>query len=87
MAGLCNVAEGNFSGLQLAGILNVLGSKKGFYGQGLQVAAINVMSVQGKAVQIGVINYAKNLRGIQIGAINVNKKSSVPFLPVINARF
>lgn len=89
LAGLVNIADGSFEGVQLSALFNSLGNSKNGrgYGTGLQIGAINRAAGYASGLQIGVVNYAENLKGFQIGIINVNRKSPVKFLPVVNARF
>lgn len=53
---------------------------------GLRVGLVNVTD-ESKGLQIGLINYTKFMQGIQIGLINIISESSVPCLPILNARF
>lgn len=52
---------------------------------GLQIGAVNVVSERTRGVQIGVVNYANELNGLQIGLLNFNN-SGITF-PIINIGF
>jgi hypothetical protein len=100
-AGLFNVVGGNVKGLQAGGINNtVLGSVVGlqaggisnFARQGLsgvQVAGVaNMSHGDMKGLQVsGVFNYAKRLRGVQIGLINIAGESDGYSFGLINIVF
>lgn len=47
---------------------------------GIQISVENTVLVQGRGLQIGVFNKAKNFRGIQLGLWNKNEKRSLPFI-------
>lgn len=69
MAGITNVSNGRSDGLQMAGIANV--QTKQF--RGVQLAGVaNISKRRMKGVQAApLFNYASNLKGMQIGFINV----------------
>jgi len=78
LAGISNLNNGNVTGLQVAGITNIN------YGDlnGTQLAGIlNVVHGNVVGTQFGLINYAKNLRGFQLGFINIAGESeqALPF--------
>lgn len=37
-----------------------------------------------KGLQIGLINRTKHLRGVQIGVLNSSDDGGLPFIPVVN---
>lgn len=98
VAGIMNIVEKEGNGTQVAGIGN---RAEDF--TGIQIAALcNVMSGWGVGVQIGAINSAENLKGVQIGAlniveenfsgvqigaINILRSSDVPTLPILRIAF
>ena len=62
------------------------GSKALFSGFGF--SAFNYIRGTQRGVTIGIVNYAYNLKGIQIGLVNIVRDGPGPtFLPLINARF
>lgn len=83
IGGILNYNSGDVSGVQLAGVANVNKEKTrglmcaGFYNlsindmKGVQMADINNALGDFEGVQMGVINYAKRMKGVQIGLINV----------------
>lgn len=78
LAGISNVASDSSSVIQIAGIHNQLGKNS----TGFQLAGIsNVVEDQFRGVQLsGLVNYAQNMKGMQIGFINVN--TSIKGIPV-----
>lgn len=96
VAGVCNHADWNFSGLQLAaGFCWTEGFISGFQValvnaagrlHGLQVGGMNV-SEHGAGVQIGILNLSDRFEGLQIGLLNVNRSSAVPVFPLVNFAF
>lgn len=97
-AGINNFVRGNFSGFQTGGIYNhVSGNFTGFQAggianfalrqaKGVQVAGIaNVSATEIRGLQVaGIINYAKRLRGVQIGLINIVDSSDGVSIGLIN---
>ena len=83
IGGILNYNHGDVNGVQLAGISNINKEQTeglmwaGFYNlsmddaRGVQIADINNALGDFTGVQIGAINYAKRLRGVQLGVINV----------------
>ena len=56
---------------------------------GLAVSSFNYIKGTMKGVSIGIVNYAHQLKGIQIGLINIVKSNPklTRILPVINVHF
>lgn len=77
-----SIACSDFCGFQVAAIANGSGGKM----TGLQVGALNYCEIL-DGVQIGLINIAVGGSGVQIGALNMIADSSIPFFPILNARF
>jgi hypothetical protein len=71
--GMSSVLE--TTGLHISGILNTTGEFRGVVISGLCNRAI-----KGRGVQISLLNFCKNLKGIQLGLWNVNSKRSLPFI-------
>ncbi len=96
-----NLADQSMNGGQVSLLLNAAGDARGFQTaaisnvvqrdmDGLQVGMVNVAGQDVTGAQIGVINISKNLKGVQIGAVNVvwgRFPSSVFFAPIINVGF
>lgn len=74
MAGIYNKVQGSVHGVQMTGGINI--TKKEI--QGLQMAGFaNVSLAKTNGVQLaGLFNYSRNLKGLQIGFINVADTSS-----------
>jgi hypothetical protein len=95
-----NLAGRSMNGGQIAFLMNGAGDTQGFQAaimniiqrnvDGLQVGIFNVAGQDVAGAQIGIINICKNLKGLQIGAVNVvwgRFPSSVFFAPIINMGF
>lgn len=82
VAGIYNKVQGSVHGVQMAGGINI--AKKEVYG--LQMAGLgNVSHIKTEGVQLsGLFNYSRNLRGLQIGFINVADTSSGVSIGVFN---
>jgi CarboxypepD_reg-like domain len=101
VAGINNYVQGNFSGFQLGGVYNHIGdSLKGAQvsgvvnfvnnrTKGFQLAGVgNVSFREMDGVQLaGVFNYAKKLKGVQIGLINIANTSEGLGIGLINIVF
>lgn len=76
VAGLFNVVGDNLTGLQLSGLCNISGKQL----NGMQISLYNYAeSVNG--VQIGLVNYyKKELKGFQLGLINMNPSTQVQLM-------
>ncbi len=58
--------------------------------QGLSVSLLtNIVDEQQKGVSVGAVNYAKGLKGVQFGLLNIVASNPFPFriLPLMNCRF
>ncbi len=96
-----NASERSMKGGQIALFMNAAGDTQGFQGvsivnivkqgmEGLQVGIFNIAGRDVNGGQVGVINICKNLKGFQIGAVNIvwgRFPSSVFFAPIMNAGF
>jgi len=82
ISGVCNMASGNSNGFLLSGVANLTkGQSIGVAisgvanvsdsHNGLQLSTINLVKNNLSGSQIGVLNYAKKGKGIQIGVVNV----------------
>jgi len=82
ISALGNVSSNNLKGIQLAGFGNVASRNT----NGMQIAAFgNVTSRTLQGVQLaGVLNYAKNNKGLQIGLVNIADSSSGVSLGLLN---
>ncbi len=96
-----NMAQRSMNGGQIAFFMNGARYTQGFQAailgnlterdmDGLQAGIINIAGQEVSGAQIGIINICKNLKGVQIGAVNVvwgRFPSSVFFAPIINVGF
>jgi len=82
IAGLYNYNEGSFKGFQMAGGLNIV--KKAV--KGVQLAGIgNSSKTETRGLQMaGLFNYTKNLKGLQIGLVNLADSSSGTSIGLLN---
>jgi hypothetical protein len=63
-----NYNKGNVNGIQFSGVININSGKT----RGLQFSGVvNVNSGETEGLQIGVVNYTKKLKGVQLGVVNV----------------
>lgn len=76
---------GNLDGIQIAGIL--LGVNLAKNTKGIQLATLYNQAEEMKGLQIGIVNVCKQMRGVQIGVANIIKESKLPFFPIVNAGF
>jgi len=67
LSGVSNVCGDSTSGLLLSGMLNY---SKG-NSAGLQLATINISVNEFNGFQLGILNYAKKIEGVQLGVINI----------------
>jgi hypothetical protein len=74
--------DGKATGVQLGNLMNRAGALVG-----LQVAALYNRALDATGVQVSAVNYAEDLKGVQIGLVNVNRRGIVPFFPGINVGF
>lgn len=81
-AGVFNHVRNDLNGMQVAGVSNLVSN----HTRGLQIAGIgNITRKEMRGIQIGgVFNYSKNLKGLQIGLINIADTSSGFSLGLIN---
>ncbi len=81
-AGIFNHVRRDLNGLQVAGIGNLVSGNT----RGVQTAGIgNVAAKEMKGIQIGgIFNYAKEMKGLQIGLVNVADTSSGFSIGLIN---
>jgi len=70
LAGISNGVNDSSSVIQISGIHNQMGKNS----RGIQLAGcVNVVEDQFEGIQVsGLVNYAQNLKGIQIGLLNFN---------------
>lgn len=85
LAGLVNVNIRDLKGAQIGGVLNVNVRNL----NGAQIAGVvNVNVGEMRGIQIGsVINYAKKLKGVQVGLINIADSSDGYSIGLINIIF
>jgi len=66
LSGVSNICMGSPSGLLVSGVLNYSNQNS----KGFQLATANIATNEFRGFQLGVINYAKKLNGVQLGVIN-----------------
>lgn len=67
LAGITNYTKGAVNGAQISGIANInIGPTKGF-----QLSTINAVQGEVTGMQLGVANYAKKMKGLQLGVVNI----------------
>ena len=67
LAGISNISGGSTGGLQLAGLFNVSGGDL----VGFQISALlNVAAHEIRGMQVGMLNVAKDAKGLQVGLFN-----------------
>jgi hypothetical protein len=83
ICGICTLA-GDIRGASVSGIYNGAGELHGF-----SAGAVNVFHENQTGLSIGLVNFAEELSGIQIGIFNIarNNPGWARYLPFINARF
>ncbi len=83
--GLFNREERYFKGLQLAGLANIVKLS----GQGVQAAVFyNDAQQDMRGLQLGLVNHAGSLDGVQLGLLNFNDDTRhLGFFPFVNAAF
>jgi len=57
--------------------------------KGMAVSAVNLIHGNQTGISIGLVNYASQLKGVQLGLINIadNNKNIFRILPLVNAHF
>jgi hypothetical protein len=82
LGGVYNHVSDSLNGMQLSGVLNYVNRKT----KGLQLAGVgNISNSEVNGVQVaGVFNYAKRLKGVQIGLINITDSSEGLSIGLIN---
>lgn len=77
LCAVCNLAEGYFSGLQLAMYNEAKSDCAGF-----QIGLLNNGgTVMG--MQIGLLNFAQSLQGLQLGLLNFVEQSMMSMFPIV----
>jgi len=82
-AGIVNISSGNEKGVSFAGIYNQSDGKI----TGLQFASCVSKAKHVTGLQFALVTYADDISGVQLGLLNICKKSSIPFMFLINAKF
>ena len=86
ISGLLTTSGGDLNGLAFGGLITMTGKNL----NGLSIGSINITQQKTTGLQIGLINFAHDLRGVQIGLINYvddGKGGALPCLPLINMKF
>ena len=80
--GFVNLADADFTGIQL-GAANVVGGNF----EGFEWGFVN-HAQHAQGLQLGFINYAQTLHGIQVGLVNIIKQDGfMPIFPFVNWSF
>jgi hypothetical protein len=80
--GLVNLANADFTGIQLGTVNMVEGSFEGF-----EWGFVNYTK-NAEGLQLGVVNYTEKLHGLQVGLVNIIKQDGfMPFFPFVNWSF
>jgi hypothetical protein len=78
--GLVNANQGTASGVQF-GLSNWTEESL----DGFQAGGVNVVNGQSRSLQVGFLNSADELKGVQLGLINLNVSGGpLPFFPFVN---
>ncbi len=67
LSGVSNINMGHSDGVVISGVLNYSNQNS----KGFQFSTINFATNEFGGFQLGVVNYAKKLKGIQLGVINI----------------
>ena len=81
-AGAFSSSTRDFGGIQANLCGNVVGETMG----GIQAGAVNIVRGSAYGLQIAFVNFAEDLRGVQIGVLNFNN-TGLRCFPVINMGF
>lgn len=73
ISGLSNIAASRLSGLQLSGAVNTTIRSEG----ALQIALTNICLQDMRGIQLGIGNYTTEMRGAQVGLINLSEGGKV----------
>lgn len=74
-------SSGDASGIQI----NLFGNATARDMRGLEIGLVNVAGKREQGFQIGLVNYAQHLEGVQIGLLNIAREQWT--LPIINVAF
>lgn len=80
--GFANVAKNDFAGIQLGFINHTVGVM-----DGAQIGVFNQVFLPGSGLQLGLVNAADQFSGVQIGALNLNTRAALTFMPIVNVNF
>ena len=67
LAGISNIITDSSAGLMVSGVINY--TKKN--SKGFQLSTLNISANEFRGFQMGVVNYAKKINGVQFGLINI----------------
>ena len=79
--GAVNYFSDYTGGMVVSGFLNYMENHGG-----VQLAPINVARGEATGLQVGVINFARRLGGMQLGLVNISLRPKIRVLPVANIR-
>ena len=81
-AGFFSVTTRDFGGIAA----NFIGNSSDFTMGGVQIGAVNIVRGSVYGLQIGAVNFAEDLHGVQIGVLNFNN-SGLKCFPILNIWF
>ena len=80
LAGIVNYTEKNSTGCIIGGIYSEVKNKM----TGFQAAVAIAKARQVVGVQLSLFNYCEDLKGVQLGLININNNGMIPFTIILN---
>jgi hypothetical protein len=86
VAGFSNFTYGSFKGAQVSGFCNIVTGNF----RGPQISFINISPREHQGVQIGFVNFARNLKGSQFGFLNVSDSAKgipIGFLSIVRTGY
>jgi hypothetical protein len=86
VAGFSNFTYGSFMGVQASGFCNIVTGNF----RGSQISFINISPKEHQGVQIGFVNFARNLKGSQFGFLNVSDSAKgipIGFLSIVRTGY
>lgn len=81
-SGLFSVSTRDFGGFTATVFGNSVDATMG----GVQIGAVNIVRGAAYGLQVGLVNFAEDLHGVQLGVLNFNN-SGLKCFPVLNAGF
>ncbi len=83
LGGLAAVTQKGLRGVQIGALTGA-----GESAHGAQIGLANLSQrAEVRGAQVGLFNIADDLRGVQFGLININRRGWLPFFPIVNIGF